>query len=180
MQPVQNRERPLRVVLGFRVEIDPVVEPGGRIERGSHSRFDHADDSGAREPLAQRTKGWRGHDRVTDQVGTEHGDFHGRRPFPATSRVGAVMPWPDPLWLTRSPFRNAYSRNQAGTSRARTSSMISPPAASSSPIRSARSGAGPIKPARSLTKSFCVVKTRLAPSPLAQRSKAPTSSSEYA
>ena len=42
--------------------------------------------------------------------------------------------------------------------------MISPPAVTSSPIRRARSGAGPSKLARSLTKSFCVVKTRLAPS----------------
>ena len=48
--------------------------------------------------------------------------------------------------------------------------MISPPAVTSSPIRSARSGAGPSKPARSLTKSFCVVKTRFAPSSPAHRS----------
>ena len=42
-----------------------------------------------RKALAKRTKGRRGHDRVTDQVGAKHGDFHGWRPFPATSRASA-------------------------------------------------------------------------------------------
>ena len=56
--------------------------------------------------------------------------------------------------------------------------MISLPAVTSSPIRRARSGAGPSKLARSLTKSFWVVKTRFAPRSRAQRSNEPTSSAE--
>ena len=45
-----DREGPLVVVVRIGVEMDPVVEPGGRVERRRHLRLDHADDPGGREP----------------------------------------------------------------------------------------------------------------------------------
>ena len=46
-----DRQGPLVAVVRLGVEIDPVVEPRGRVERRCHSRFDHADDRGGRETL---------------------------------------------------------------------------------------------------------------------------------
>ena len=136
---------------------------GVAVERRRHLRLDDADDRGVGNPWRSARKVGVAMTVSPIRFGQNTAIFMAGGRSPRRRAFGAVVPWPDPLTAHEKSFSKSSSRAQTGRSRARTSSMISLPAVSSSPIRRARSGAGPSKPARSLTKSFCVVKTRLAP-----------------